>query len=127
MRTVWNIYSPGELVWVSFGKNVGSELCGPHFAVIVEQNNHPHNDTVMAVPLSSKKVNGKVRYLDVDLGNLIPGTGKVSLAKTSQLTRISKQRILSRSYNGQYLKLNEHQLKEVQRAIKIMLFENEAA
>lgn len=127
MSVIFNLYSLGEVVWVDFGKNIGSELCGPHFAVVIEVNNNPRNDTVVVVPLSSLKENGKVRYLDVNLGYIIPGTQKISLAKTSQLTRISKQRIISRGYRRQNLKLNDFQLKEVQHAIKMMFFANEVA
>lgn len=118
-------FKKGEIVFVDFGNvRTGSELMNRHFAIIFEVNNNNKADTVVVVPISSYK--GRRPYPhEVNLGYLIPGD-KISLALPHQLTRISKQRIISRSYfDGKeelYLKINSEQIKAIEKSIMRMMF-----
>lgn len=48
------VYSQGAIVKVDFGVNVGSELSGHHFAVVLNKKDNRNNSKVTVVPLSSK-------------------------------------------------------------------------
>ena len=57
------VYRPGTLIRVDFGVNVGSELSGSHFAVVLNKSDNEFNNVVNVVPLTSK--NGRHR---IDIG-----------------------------------------------------------
>lgn len=121
----------GEIMWIDFGSiRNGSELIGKHWAVVVEIDNNPKVDTVVCVPLSSRKEYRHLRPHECELGNIIPG-GKSSVALVSQITRISKQRIISRSFlNGReelYLKVTTAQMKAIEDSLIRMLIGQVAA
>lgn len=93
-------YNAGDIVTVNFGFNVGAELGGRHFAVVVEDNNRS-DGTVMVTPLSSCSSEGEVRAPDVYLG-IIEELNKLkeqdeeslhSFAKISQTRSVSKLRL----------------------------------
>lgn len=119
------VFRKGEIVWVDFGNmRTGSELMGKHWAIVFEINNNIKSDTVVVVPISSCK--GKRPYPnEVNLGHAIPG-GKISLALIHQLTRISKQRIISKTYfdgNEEIcLKISSEQAKDIEKSIMRMMF-----
>lgn len=50
----YRIYGPGEVVLVNFGVSIGQELCGIHFAVVLNRKDSKYNSTLLVVPLSSK-------------------------------------------------------------------------
>lgn len=56
----------GTIVKVDFGINIGSELCSPHFAIVLDKYDSVKNPIITVLPLSSKN---KKRYLV--LNNLI--------------------------------------------------------
>ncbi|TPR12786.1 type II toxin-antitoxin system PemK/MazF family toxin [Apilactobacillus timberlakei] len=47
------VFSRGALVYVDFGVNVGTELSGSHFAIVLTKNDHKRNDKLNVVPLTS--------------------------------------------------------------------------
>lgn len=59
-------YKKGTIVKVNFGINIGSELSNSHFAIIMDNNDNYHKETVSVIPLTSKGGPGKI-----DLGTLI--------------------------------------------------------
>lgn len=90
-------YSPGDVITVNFGFNVGAEFGGRHFAVVVEDNARKAG-TVMAIPLSSCSSEEEVKSPSVYLGVIkhlnFPGTSeKHSFAVINQIRSISKLRI----------------------------------
>ena len=60
-------YSRGNVIRVNFGFNVGKELGGLHFAVVLDNDNKQSADVVTVVPLSSTD-GRKVHERSVDLG-----------------------------------------------------------
>jgi mRNA interferase MazF len=62
-------YHPGDIIDVDFGFNLGSELGGVHFAVVIEDNSRK-DANVMVVPLSSYRSKDEVKQSHVDLGVL---------------------------------------------------------
>lgn len=52
-------YKRGNIVQVEFGYRVGSELGGRHYAVVIDNHNDIHSNTITVVPLKSLKDNYK--------------------------------------------------------------------
>ncbi|MBR7928420.1 type II toxin-antitoxin system PemK/MazF family toxin [Aerococcaceae bacterium zg-ZUI334] len=48
------VYQRGALVMVDFGVNVGNELSGNHFAVVLNKNDSPKNGVLTVAPITSK-------------------------------------------------------------------------
>lgn len=46
-------YKRGDIVLADFGYNVGSELGGKHYAIVIENDNSKANNTVVVIPISS--------------------------------------------------------------------------
>lgn len=118
-------YKRGEIVLVNFGYNVGSELGGVHYAVVVEKDNNKSSNTVMVVPLSSLE-DGKcpedLHKSEVYLGNIIPNSDKLSYAKPLQMRTVSKLRIIKpKSAKDSVCKINAEQLGSIDEKIKSLL------
>lgn len=47
------VYKRGAIVNVDFGVNVGTELSGNHFAIILNKDDSPRNDKLTVIPLTS--------------------------------------------------------------------------
>ncbi len=60
-------YKRGDVIRVDFGYNVGCELGGPHYAVVLNNYGSQKSSTLNVVPLSSKK-DKPVHKSNVDIG-----------------------------------------------------------
>lgn len=60
-------YKRGDVIKVNLGYNVGNELGGIHYAVVIDKDNKHRSGMITIIPLSSKK--DKVYERDIDLGN----------------------------------------------------------
>lgn len=90
-------YKRGMIVHAHFGFNVGSEIGGARYAVVVENNNNPASSNVVVVPISSLSPEQTPETLhpsEVYLGCVIPGSDKESYATVLQIRPISKMRII---------------------------------
>lgn len=67
-------YKRGNIIKVNFGFNIGCELGGPHYAVVLDKNNKHSADTITVIPLVSLKETKKVYERDVFLGNELYNT-----------------------------------------------------
>lgn len=56
-------YKRGSLVMVNFGTNIGYELSGNHFAVVINHDDNYKNGVVTVIPLTSKE---KKQYLKLN-------------------------------------------------------------
>ena len=94
-------YKRREIIKVDLGFNVGSELGGLHYCVVVEKDDNMSDSTLVVVPLSTFRKKGrKVSDLyptEVDLGvigDLIENSEEIySYALIDQIRLISKLRI----------------------------------
>lgn len=50
----YTTFKHGSVVMVNFGPNVGSELSGNHFAIVLNKNDKRENKSLTVIPLSSK-------------------------------------------------------------------------
>ena len=62
-------YKRGDIVFVNFGFNIGSEFGGEHYAVVIDNNNDRNSSTITVVPLSSYKPGKEIHPNDLYLGN----------------------------------------------------------
>lgn len=114
-------YNFGDLIEVDFGYNVGRELRGPHFAVVVE-NNPRSKPTIMVVPLSSYMHNKKESAYDIDLGIISSlnsykdSNGIGSRALPDQMKAIDKIRIY-------YPKRNYETLGRIPREVMKLIYD----
>lgn len=60
-------YKRGDVVKANLGYNVGNELGGIHYAVVIDKENKHRSGMITIVPLSSRKE--RVYERDIDLGN----------------------------------------------------------
>ena len=60
-------YKRGDIVKANLGYNIGNELGGIHYAVVIDKDNKHRSGMITIVPLSSRK--DKVYERDIDLGN----------------------------------------------------------
>lgn len=62
-------YRRGDIIKVNLGFNVGNELGGLHYCVVLNKNDSMSSGNLNVIPLSSKKNNKKYHNNVVDLGN----------------------------------------------------------
>ena len=63
------VFHRGEIIKVNLGFNIGSELGGLHYCVVLNKKDNPKNGVLNIVPLTSKKENKKYPKSCVNLGN----------------------------------------------------------
>jgi PemK-like protein. len=62
-------YKRGDIVKVNLGYNIGAELGGLHYCIVISKNDNMSFNTLTVVPLSSIKVGKVYSFSTVDLGN----------------------------------------------------------
>lgn len=65
------MYSRGDVIKVNLGFNIGNELGGLHYCIVLDKFDNPKNGTLNVIPLTSKKDNKKYSKSAIDLGNEI--------------------------------------------------------
>lgn len=63
-------FKRGNIIKVNLGFNIGHELGGLHYCVVLDKYDNPKNGTLNIIPLTSKK-NKKYPKSSIDLGNEI--------------------------------------------------------
>jgi mRNA-degrading endonuclease toxin of MazEF toxin-antitoxin module len=91
-------YKRGDIVLAHFGYNVGSEIGGTHYAVVVENDNNQLSGIVTVVPISSLEAGKTLHKSEVALGQLIDGID--CYAMPLQMRTISKLRIIKPKYKS---------------------------
>jgi mRNA-degrading endonuclease toxin of MazEF toxin-antitoxin module len=112
-------YKRGDVVHAHFGYNVGDEIGGAHYAVVVENNNNLSSGIVTVVPISSLEAGKPLHKTEVSLGKLIGGVD--CYAMPLQMRTISKLRIIKPKHkadgkirvSGASLNLIDEQIKKI--------------
>ena len=63
------VFHRGDIIKVNLGFNIGNELGGLHYCVVLNKKDNPKNGVLNIVPLTSKKENKKYPKSCVNLGN----------------------------------------------------------
>ena len=115
-------YKRGDIVHAHFGYNIGNELGGTHFAVVVENNNNIKNGLVTLVPISSLeagKTETDLHKTEVFLGKIIGNTE--CFAMPTQIRPISKLRIIKPKHKNDGKKtLSGDLLDKIDEQIKLI-------
>ncbi len=61
-------YKRGDVIKVNLGFNIGSELGGLHYCIVIDKKNDRNSPVLTVIPLSSKKTD-KISKNSVDLGD----------------------------------------------------------
>lgn len=65
-------FNRGDIIKANLGFNIGHELGGLHYCIVLTKHDNPRSDTLNVIPLSSKKTNKPYSlYNCVDLGDEI--------------------------------------------------------
>lgn len=67
-------YKRGNIIKANLGFNIGCELGGPHYAIVLDKNNKHSSDTLTIIPLISAKEGKPVYERDIFLGNELYNT-----------------------------------------------------
>ena len=62
-------YSRGDIIFVNFGFNVGAELGGEHYAVVLDKHSDHNSSTLTVIPLTSFKPGKDIHPNDLYLGD----------------------------------------------------------
>jgi len=66
----FKIFKRGDIINANLGFNIGKELGGLHFCIVLNKNDNPYNGTLNVIPLSSAKENKTFNTNTcIDLGN----------------------------------------------------------
>ena len=82
-------YERGDIIKVNLGFNIGSELGGLHYCVVIDKKNNRNSPVVTVIPLSSQKTE-KINKNSVMLGNDIYNK---LVKKSNKLLVYSKMKI----------------------------------
>lgn len=63
------VFSRGDIIKVNLGFNVGNELGGLHYCVVLTKYDNTRNGTLNVIPLTSKKENKRYDSSSINLGN----------------------------------------------------------
>ncbi|ELU6316002.1 type II toxin-antitoxin system PemK/MazF family toxin [Listeria ivanovii subsp. londoniensis] len=69
-------YHRGSLVMIDFGVNVGNEISGNHFGIVLNKYDNPKNGVLTVIPVTSKK-----REYLIELDSLISVQSNITLRK----------------------------------------------
>lgn len=62
------VYSRGDVIKVNLGFNIGNELGGLHYCIVLNKYDNTRNGTLNVVPLTSRKVDKRYDLSTVNLG-----------------------------------------------------------
>lgn len=82
-------YERGDIIKVNLGFNIGSELGGLHYCVVLDKKNNRNSPVITVIPLSSQKTT-KINKTSILLGNDIYDK---LVEKSNQLLKDSKKEI----------------------------------
>lgn len=78
------VYSRGDIIKVNLGFNIGHELGGLHYCVVLSKYDNTRNGTLNVIPLTSKKMNKKYDSFAVNLGKEVHSMFQEKLDKEKQ-------------------------------------------
>ncbi len=78
------IYSRGDIIKVNLGFNIGNELGGLHYCVVLNKYDNSKNGTLNVIPLTSRKENKKYASSSVNLGNELYNVFKEKIDKEKE-------------------------------------------
>lgn len=93
-------FKRGDVIKADFGVNVGSELSNIHFAIVLNSDDNTSVDNITVLPLTSKP--GYKRLYLGNLLNMFKNNNKNTYALITQITTISKKKIIKSNIKFRY-------------------------
>lgn len=78
------IYSRGDVIKVNLGFNIGNELGGLHYCIVLNKYDNTRNGTLNVIPLTSRKDGKKYDSSSVNLGKELYNVFKEKIEKENQ-------------------------------------------
>lgn len=78
------VYSRGDVIKVNLGFNIGNELGGLHYCVVLNKYDNTRNGTLNVIPLTSRKENKKYDLSTVNLGKELYNIFQAKIEKEKQ-------------------------------------------
>ena len=78
------VYSRGDVIKVNLGFNIGNELGGLHYCVVLNKYDNTRNGTLNVIPLTSRKEDKKYDLSTVNLGKELYNIFKAKIEKEKQ-------------------------------------------
>ncbi|MDU6767032.1 MAG: type II toxin-antitoxin system PemK/MazF family toxin [Gemella haemolysans] len=113
-------FKRGTIVYVKFGVNIGSELSGNHFAIVLDKYDKVTKSTITVVPLSSKRNKYYQELIPYD--NIYFKNSKYHLNKIDEL--ISKWEVKSKEYISEINDLRPDYLNDLKNYTTKLLIAN---
>lgn len=113
-------YKRGTIVYVKFGINIGAELSGNHFAIVLDKYDKRSKRTLTVVPLSSKDKKYYQELMPHD--NIYFKNSKYHLNKIDTL--ISEWEIKSKEYFAELNATKKHYSDDFKNYVRKLLLEN---
>lgn len=82
-------YERGDVIKANLGFNIGSELGGLHYCVVIDKKNNRKSPVITVIPLSSKKtdkINKNSIFLGNDIYNKLPKKSYILLQNSKEQT-----------------------------------------
>lgn len=93
-------FKRGDVIKADFGVNVGSELSNIHFAIVLNSDDNTSVDNITVLPLTFKP--GYKRLYLGNLLNMFKNNNKNTYALITQITTISKKKIIKSNIKFRY-------------------------
>lgn len=85
-------FKRGDIIKANLGFNIGSELGGLHYCIVLDKFDNPKNASLNVIPLTSKKKNKKYGQMATNLGQELYNILKINLEKEeSKLAKLLEQ------------------------------------
>ncbi len=78
------MYSRGDVIKVNLGFNIGNELGGLHYCIVLNKYDNTRNGTLSVIPLTSRKDGKKYDSSSVNLGKELYNVFQVKIEKEKQ-------------------------------------------
>lgn len=78
------MYSRGDVIKVNLGFNIGSELGGLHYCIVLNKYDNTRNGTLNVIPLTSRKDDKRYDYSSVNLGKELYNVFQYKIEKEKQ-------------------------------------------
>ena len=106
-------YKRGDIIKLDFGFNLGSELGGPHYSIVLDNNNSINSPVITVVPLSSKRESYKPSLHNVDLGDEIYVKLKIKFDSLFQSANSELVEVKSLAENVDKLRLKINHIQSI--------------
>ena len=121
--TELKVFKRGDIIKVNLGFNIGNELGGLHYCIVLNKSDNPKNGTLTVIPLTSKKENKVYFKNSLDLGNklfdllnaIYEKQKKELQKKYESIWNLPAEKINQFTYDFAYIKKVENEISRMKK------------